>query len=233
MKLNKPMRKLLFLFDLAGKIEGRKKIQRLVFLCKVRNWNVFPWKFIMYFEGPYSEDLQEVLLHLVVNGYLKERLADTKIYPSFEDRAIFEYTVTEKGRKYALKDETVEKVFKEYGHLSGDELEDIAMAHVNLTKRDDFEKEITKRDIPLICENCGARVMLTSSGFAECNCGLKPLAYEDGEILTSNNCPACGVRILIRGDMTQSCREDCRNNNRKLVFIDRETAKRKRLTINV
>jgi len=57
-----------------GKIVGRKRFQKLIFLAKYKNGLEIPFNFIMYHYGPYSRDLQNTIDKLVLNGYIKEKI---------------------------------------------------------------------------------------------------------------------------------------------------------------
>lgn len=51
-------RKLLLLFQYHGRIDGRTRLQKLVFLIEKKYHIDFGYQFIPYFYGPYSKQLQ-------------------------------------------------------------------------------------------------------------------------------------------------------------------------------
>ncbi len=145
--------KLLYLVGMLKEIRGRKKFQKLVFLSKMRKWDIFPYRFIIYFNGPYSEELKDVIDDLVVNGYLKEKIDARRFDPyDFEDRCIFIYSLTKKGKdvlkRYRDKISTEDKdvlgeVIRKYGGLSGEDLEELSLRILGVKKKSEvFEKDV-------------------------------------------------------------------------------------------
>ncbi len=62
----------LFHFSKQHRIEGRKRLQKLVCIMKHGNNIPFSFNFKPYYYGPYSEELTEALDTLTGLGYLKE-----------------------------------------------------------------------------------------------------------------------------------------------------------------
>ena len=89
-----------------GKIEGRKRFQKIIFLLQ-EQYNIdFGYKFIAYLYGPYSSQLQNDIDMLVQAGCLKaSKIGD-----------LFLYEITSSGQKIAAYIE------KEYGDEMAKEL---------------------------------------------------------------------------------------------------------------
>lgn len=94
--LTKPRRKmfesihqLLRFFDVAEKIHGRKKLQKVIHLLQSEG-AAFPFPYRYHHYGPYSPQLQAEMNQLVEQGYLEE---DAK-------EGAYEYTITDKGREF-------------------------------------------------------------------------------------------------------------------------------------
>ena len=64
---------LLTLLYSDGKIEGRKRFQKIVCILKHQSGIPFNYEFIPYFYGPYAEDLANSLNTLVSSGLVEER----------------------------------------------------------------------------------------------------------------------------------------------------------------
>ena len=141
--------KLLYIVKKLGEVRGRKKFQKLVFLSKLEKWDVFPFRFIIYFNGPYSHELRDVIDDLIINGYLSERPESYRINPyDYEDRLIYIYTLRKKGlsmlEKYPVKDrEVLDVVLKRYGNKNGEELEKITLEILGVKKKSEvFEMDV-------------------------------------------------------------------------------------------
>lgn len=63
---------ILSLVDLAGKIEGRTKFQKMVYILKCKGV-AFQEKFKYHYYGPFSFDLQLEIDELVFDGFLYEK----------------------------------------------------------------------------------------------------------------------------------------------------------------
>lgn len=85
--------KLLVLFQEAGTIEGRKKLQKIVYISKKFNFN-FKEKFNFHFYGPYSEELTLQVEELTNLGFIKE-VKESK--GSFSQ---YKYELSTQGKEY-------------------------------------------------------------------------------------------------------------------------------------
>jgi uncharacterized protein YwgA len=92
-------RLLLLTANFLGKVEGRKRFQKVVFLLQEKYGAEFGYRFSSYLYGPYSAQLQNEVDMLVRMGYLKA----SKI------NYLFLYEITSLGQKSASQIE------KEYG----------------------------------------------------------------------------------------------------------------------
>lgn len=85
--------KLLTLFEKAGEIVGRKKLQKIVFILKKLNLPFSErYKFHMY--GPYSEELTLKIEELCNLGFLQEQKEEKANY------AQYRYLLTEEGQSF-------------------------------------------------------------------------------------------------------------------------------------
>src|SRR5690606_33793173 len=82
--------KLLNLFAVSGLIEGRKKLQKMVYIAKKLNFP-FQEKFDFHYYGPYSEELTLRIEELCNSGFLKE------VKERKGDYIQFTYEMTESG----------------------------------------------------------------------------------------------------------------------------------------
>jgi uncharacterized protein YwgA len=103
-----------------GKIEGRKRFQKTIFLLQEKFGIDFGYKFTAYLYGPYSSQLQNDIDILAQTGYLKA----SKI------GELFFYEITPLGQQSAAQIE------KEYGAEMVKKLE----KHVNDLKEFDTEE---------------------------------------------------------------------------------------------
>ncbi|MEM3584769.1 MAG: hypothetical protein QW193_05825 [Nitrososphaerales archaeon] len=87
---------LLLFYALGGKIEGRKRIQKIVCIAKHKYGIEFPFEFYPYFYGPYSMQLQDVLDILVSAKILEEKVEAT---PSGYNK--YTYSLTKEGENLA------------------------------------------------------------------------------------------------------------------------------------
>jgi len=79
----------LSVFSVVGKVNGRKKIQKMVHLLKVAGFRM-PFKYEYHHYGPYSAELQMELSDLEREGYLREWIEDET----------YIYEMTDKGREF-------------------------------------------------------------------------------------------------------------------------------------
>ncbi|MGI6285972.1 hypothetical protein SEF58_09165 [Neomoorella humiferrea] len=80
--------RLLTLVKLAGKIHGRKRLQKLVYILQSLGY-AFPEEFSYYLYGPYSPELQFEVKTMVDKGLIQES----------KDGDIYSYSLTEDGEK--------------------------------------------------------------------------------------------------------------------------------------
>jgi len=90
----KDIEKLLVILKNLGKIEGRTRFQKLIFLLKHKDGIKFDYNFIPYYYGPYSLELQ-----IEIN--LLEAADLLQIIP--QDGALYTHSLTPAGRKIAEK----------------------------------------------------------------------------------------------------------------------------------
>ena len=102
-----------------GKIEGRKRFQKMIFLLQEQFGFEFSYRFTSYLYGPYSSQLQNDIDILARTGYLKASKIDH----------LFFYEIAPLGQKSASQIE------KEYGTERTEKLQ----SHVNDLK--DFDTE--------------------------------------------------------------------------------------------
>ena len=93
-----PHRFILKLIEELGGVEGRTKLQKLIFLGEKELGLPEVFTFDKHHYGPYSWDLTEVIEDLVASGYLRE---DIKIKG---EHISYKYTPTKKIDKSQLKD---------------------------------------------------------------------------------------------------------------------------------
>jgi hypothetical protein len=106
-----------------GKVEGRKRFQKTVFLLQEQFGFDFGYRFTAYLYGPYSSQLQNDIDILAQTGYLKaSKLGE-----------LFFYEITPLGQKSAAQIE------KEYGAELAKKLRE----HVNDLKESDTEELVT------------------------------------------------------------------------------------------
>ena len=61
------------LIVVLGKVEGRKRLQKIVHLLKVRGARDFPYRFILHYFGPFSRELASDLDFVVGTGLVEEQ----------------------------------------------------------------------------------------------------------------------------------------------------------------
>lgn len=88
---------LLFLISYFGKISGRTRIQKMLYLTDRIGWDVFK-DYYFYQYGPYSQQLKRTLDLLVERGLIEEKEEKTD-----GDRIIYQYEITEDGSQYLEK----------------------------------------------------------------------------------------------------------------------------------
>jgi hypothetical protein len=79
----------LSIFEVVGKVHGRKKFQKMVYLLKVAGSRM-PFNYEYHYYGPYSAELQAELSDLDQQGFLHETTDDET----------YVYEITDKGRKF-------------------------------------------------------------------------------------------------------------------------------------
>lgn len=80
------------LIEDAGEVAGRTRLQKLVFLAKREKKVPFSFDFPLYYYGPYSEELQDMVDVLVANGLVTEEMYAT---PSGSEG--YKYSLTQQG----------------------------------------------------------------------------------------------------------------------------------------
>src|SRR3954454_16362182 len=86
---------LLHVIDKAGRVEGRKRLQKIVCIAKTEYKIPFTYHFKPYFYGPYSEELSDSIDSLRGAGLVEEERRKLSEYTSQ-----YEYFVTNKGKDY-------------------------------------------------------------------------------------------------------------------------------------
>lgn len=82
------------LLDVLGRIEGRKKLQKIVFLSKHFGFQ-FQEEFKFHFYGPFSESLATKVQEMVTMGLVQED--ETTRSTGYK---LYEYRLSEKGRRF-------------------------------------------------------------------------------------------------------------------------------------
>jgi uncharacterized protein YwgA len=85
--------KLLVLFQEAGEVIGRKKLQKIVYISKKFRFD-FQEKFNFHFYGPYSEELSLQIEELTNLGFIKESKENKGGYSQYK------YELSKQGREY-------------------------------------------------------------------------------------------------------------------------------------
>jgi uncharacterized protein YwgA len=107
---------MLCFISVFGKIDGRKRIQKLVYLLKYKFNQPVPFEFEKHFYGPYSRKVQDMIDNLVALGLLDET-----------HQMIYTYSVSEKGKLIAsltrsnIPQQIMEQILRlkdEYEHTS-------------------------------------------------------------------------------------------------------------------
>lgn len=99
--------KLLVLFQEAGTVVGRKKLQKIVYISKKFNFN-FEEKFNFHFYGPYSEELTLQVEELSNLGFIEE-VKESK--GSFSQ---YRYELSTQGKEFLQLYPTVIKGYEEF-----------------------------------------------------------------------------------------------------------------------
>jgi uncharacterized protein YwgA len=99
----------LAIIDLSpnGRVEGRKRLQKLVFLSMVEGHLGEYFKFEPHHFGPYSSDLQESLTHMNIHGYVEESKTEIEGLSPRRD-----YTITDQGRERLVELESDDSIPK-------------------------------------------------------------------------------------------------------------------------
>jgi uncharacterized protein YwgA len=85
--------KLLVLFQEAGEVIGRKKLQKIVYISKKFRFD-FQEKFNFHFYGPYSEELSLQIEELTNLGFIQESKENKGGYSQYK------YELSPQGREY-------------------------------------------------------------------------------------------------------------------------------------
>ncbi len=89
---------ILVLFVLMGKIVGRTKLQKTVYLLEREKKITTGLDFKIYLYGPFSKDLNNE-----VDRLISENLIQVNLLITHSGDKCYEYNISEKGRKVALK----------------------------------------------------------------------------------------------------------------------------------
>ncbi|CAM3137295.1 YwgA family protein [Filibacter tadaridae] len=79
--------------SLATEVNGRKKLQKMVFIAKKMNFP-FAEKYELHMYGPYSEELTLRIEELCEMGFLSEQCSDKKSYIQYT------YHVSDEGKQF-------------------------------------------------------------------------------------------------------------------------------------
>jgi uncharacterized protein YwgA len=106
---------LLTLLYSEGKIEGRKRFQKIVCILKYQHDIPFKYEFVPYFYGPYADELANSLNILVSSG-----LVDENKSPVSETFSQYVYELTSQGKELAtnLSKESEDIDFDLFHHFS-------------------------------------------------------------------------------------------------------------------
>ncbi|WP_202079737.1 YwgA family protein [Caldalkalibacillus salinus] len=85
--------KLLYLFQTAGQVTGRKKLQKIVYISKKFKYD-FQERFNFHFYGPYSEELSLQIEELYNLGFIQEVKETKSGYTQYK------YELSGKGKEY-------------------------------------------------------------------------------------------------------------------------------------
>jgi len=85
--------KLLVLFQEAGEVIGRKKLQKIVYIAKKFDYD-FQEKFNFHFYGPYSEELTLQIEELTNAGLVEEMKGNKSGYTQYK------YVLSEAGKEF-------------------------------------------------------------------------------------------------------------------------------------
>jgi uncharacterized protein YwgA len=84
-----------------GKIKGRLRLDKLIFLLKHEYGVGIPYKFASYIHGPYSADIFRDLAILKDNGFIDIRGENDELKEIIENKGSTSFVLTEKGEKEA------------------------------------------------------------------------------------------------------------------------------------
>lgn len=106
--------RLLKLFSAVQKVNGRKKLQKMIHLLESHG-NDFSFKYEYHFYGPYSADLQEEVNVLVQQGFLIESHTDgTYVYEITEKGLMFKENLERDGNyDFRINEDLLQKLVNE------------------------------------------------------------------------------------------------------------------------
>ncbi len=78
----------------TGRIEGRTKLQKILYLANLCGWNALDFKYHNY--GPYSDTLASELENMRNNGWVEEREIGTS-----QDRVLYTYSLSRESARIA------------------------------------------------------------------------------------------------------------------------------------
>ena len=112
-----------------GKVEGRKKLQKLIFLIDYYNIlkginkdKILGYDFIIYHYGPYSIGLQKDIDELCNNSELNEDIIEDKS----SDIVTYEYSIVDDDADFNIPEDLkgiVDGILDQYGNKTGGDLE--------------------------------------------------------------------------------------------------------------
>jgi uncharacterized protein len=134
---------LCLLLEHFGDINGRTRLQKLVYLANLSGWNAFNDYFFHQF-GPYSQSVMKEIESLKVNNIVSETQIDFT-----GDRVIYNYQLTELGKGIVRKImnvlddkdliENTKTLLDKFASFSSDDLE--VMATLVFLRRADSNKK--------------------------------------------------------------------------------------------
>lgn len=99
--------KLLYAIQQAGQVNGRKKLQKMIYISKKNNYD-FQQRYNFHFFGPYSEELSIQIEELANLGFIQE-VKETK-----SGYSQYNYELSPKGKEYLGMYPTEMKEFPEF-----------------------------------------------------------------------------------------------------------------------
>ena len=89
-----------------GTVYGKFKLHELLYTAREKYLSPIPFRFVRYYDRPYSFDLQKVLDGLVISGLVKEERVLN------QGKIVYKYELTEKGKSIIKLFEPSEEIKK-------------------------------------------------------------------------------------------------------------------------